>query len=93
MVLKVWDDCMETRPCWDQELGPWLLMKRARRILTFFPRYAAMADDMMTSSSSVISGSLCMGSGMVASIGIWLKRNQAMFFLGPEFPFGVEKIE
>lgn len=46
-----------------------------------------MADDMMTSSSSVISDSLCMGSGMVASIGIRLKWNQAMFFLGPEFPF------
>jgi len=87
VVLKVWDDWMETRPSWDQELGPWLLMKRALRILTFFPRYAAMVDDMMTSSSSVISGSLCMGSGMVASIGIELKWNQAMFFLGPEFPF------
>jgi len=33
VVLKAWDDWMETRPTWDQELGPWSLMKRARRIL------------------------------------------------------------
>ena len=38
VVLNVCDDCIETRPIWDQELCPWSLMKRARRIRTFFPR-------------------------------------------------------
>ena len=52
-----------------------------------------MAADMMASSSSVISVSLFMGSEIVASIGIELKWNQAMFLLGPEFAFGMEKIE
>ncbi len=52
-----------------------------------------MADDMMISSSGVIFDSLFMGSEIVASIGIELKWNQAMFLLGPEFAFGMEKIE
>ena len=46
-----------------------------------------MATDMIVSSSSVISASLFTGSEMVVSIGIGLKRNQAVFLLGPEFPF------